>query len=125
MATKGSLLFRRVGYITLFMSGVFLLLSVENLRSVVYYHGPVSVYGTLFAMSLFCGVSGIGLLMMKKWAVILLFLPGAVVSAIFLYATVAKGAYVPMPWALLDIGFVLIVLGIPALMLRQWNALRW
>jgi hypothetical protein len=33
--------------------------------------------------------------------------------------SIAKGAHVPMPWALVNIGFVVLLLGIPALILRR------
>jgi hypothetical protein len=42
-----------------------------------------------------------------------------------IYGSIANAAYVPMPWALVNIGFVVLLLGIPALLLRYWNELRW
>ena len=125
MAAKVNPLLWCVGCVSLLMAGVFLLLSAVNLRSIIYYNSPISVYRALFAMSLFCALSGVGVLMRRKWALIMLFLPGILVSTIFVYAGVAKGAHVPMPWALLNMGFVLILLGPPASMLRCWHELRW
>ncbi len=105
------------------MACVFLLLFVANLRSRYYFHGPN--YGFLLWMFLYSGVTGIGLLKFKRWAVLLTFLPGTLAVLIYIYAGWAETARVPMPWALLNYGFIATLLGIPALMLRHWNELRW
>jgi hypothetical protein len=76
-------------------------------------------------MFLYSVVTGIGLLKLRKWAVLLLFLPGTLTVLIFVYASWAKDARAPMPWALLNYAFVAILLGIPALMMRHWDELRW
>lgn len=67
---------------------------------------------------------GLGLLNLKKWAVLLLFLPGILSTVIFMYAW-AKGARVLMPWALLNYALVAALLGVPTLMLRGWRDLHW
>ena len=106
----------------LFMAAVFLLLFLANLRSRFYYHGPN--YSFLFWMFLYCVLTGAGLLKQRKWAVLLLFLPGTLSFAILIYSW-TKGASVAMPWALLNYGFVVTLLSIPAIMLRNWSELRW
>jgi hypothetical protein len=122
MSEKTNSFIRIAGRFTLFMAVVFLLLFLANLRSRFYYHGPN--YSFLFWMFFYCVLTGIGLLKLRKWAVLLLFLPGILSIVIFTYSG-AKGARVLMPWALLNYGFVAALLGIPALMLRCWRELRW
>jgi hypothetical protein len=99
-----------------------LLLFAANIRSHFYYQGPN--YSFLIGISLYCIVTGIGLLKVRKWAVLLLFLPGAFTIVIF-YMAWTKGARVPLPWSVLNYGFLATLVGIPAIMLRHWNQLRW
>jgi len=122
MSEKVNMFIRIAGRLTLFMAGAFLLLFLANLRSRFYYHGPN--YSFLFWMFFYCMLTGIGLLKLRKWAVLLLFLPGILSVAIFVYSW-TKGASVPMPWALLNYGFVATLLAIPVVMLRNWHELRW
>jgi hypothetical protein len=107
---------------TLFMALVFMLLFVANLRSHFSFHAPL--YNSLFVMSIYCAVTGIGLLQHKKWAVLLLFIPGLLSIAVFLYGS-AKGNSVPMPWASLNYAFVFVLVAIPLTMLRGWSELNW
>jgi len=106
----------------LFTSAVFLLLFLANLRSLFYYHGPN--YSFLFWIFFYCALTGIGLFKLRKWAVLLLFLPGILSIAVFVYGW-TKGASVPMPWALLNYVFVATLLAAPIFMLRNWHELRW
>ena len=122
MSVKNNSWIRIIGGILLFFATVSLLLSLANLRSRLYYHGPD--YSFLFWIFLYFTVTGFGLLKLKKWAILLLFVPGILSIAIFIYGW-TKGASVPMPWALLNYGFVAALLLIPALMLRNWHELRW
>jgi hypothetical protein len=122
MSAKNNSLIRIVGRLVLFMAAVFLLLFLANLRSRIYYHGPD--YSFLFWMFFYCVVTGFGLLKLRRWAILLLFLPGILSIAIFVYGW-TKGASVPMPWALLNYGFVVALFAIPALMLRSWHELQW
>jgi hypothetical protein len=122
MSTKGISLIQIAGRFTLLMAGIFLLLFLANIRSRFYYHGPN--YSFLFWMFLYCALAGFGLIRLKRWAILLLFLPGICAGLIFIYASLAKGAHVPMPWALLNYGFVAVLLGVPALMLRYWDELH-
>ena len=113
----------RLGYFMLLMAAIFLLLFLANLRSRLYYYGPN--YSFLLLIFLYCAVTGFGLLWLRRWAVLSLFVPGVLSASILIYGGVAKGAYVPMPWALVNMGFVLLLLGIPALILRYWSERRW
>lgn len=72
-ATNNSLILR-MGWIVLFAGAIFLLLFFANLRSRLIYHGPNLSF--LFWMFLYCLLIGMGLLKLKKWAVLSLFLPG-------------------------------------------------
>ena len=122
MSAKNNSLIRLVGSFVLFVAAVFLALFLANLRSRLYYHGPN--YSFLIWIFLYSIVTGFGLLKLKRWAVLLLFLPGVVSVAIFVYGW-TKGASVPMPWALLNYGFLATLFAIPALMLRNWHELQW
>lgn len=122
MGAKNKSFIRIIGRFVLFMAAVFLLLFLANLRSRFYYHGPN--YSFLFWMFSYCVLTGFGLLKLKRWALLLLFLPGFLTMAIFI-SSWTKGASVPMPWALLNYGFVAALFVIPALMLRSWHELQW
>jgi hypothetical protein len=111
-----------IGRLVLFMATVFLLLFLANLRSRVYYHGPN--YSFLFWMFCYCLLTGVGLVKLKRWALLLLFLPG-ILSVVIFVASWTSGASVPMPWALLNYGFVAILFAIPLVMLRKWRELQW
>lgn len=122
MSEKNTALIRVAGRFVLFVAVVFLLLFVANLRSRFFYHGPN--YSFLFWMFSYSAVTGIGLLKLRRWGVLLLFLPGILSIVIFAYSW-ARGARALMPWALLNYAFVAMLLAIPALMLRRWRELRW
>ncbi len=122
MSEKSNLLIRIVDRLALFMAAVFLLLFLANLRSRIYFHGPD--YSFLFWMFLYCTVTGLGLLKLKRWAILLLFLPGILSIVIFAYGW-ARGARARMPWALLNYAFLATLLVVPALMLRRWRELHW
>jgi hypothetical protein len=117
MSTTGNSFIRIVGRLTLFVAAIFLVLFLANLRSRLYYHGPN--YSFLLWMFFYCLLTGIGLLKLRKWAVLLLFLPGVLPIAIFVYSW-TKGASVPMPWALVNYGFLAALFAIPVFMLRKW-----
>jgi hypothetical protein len=110
------------GRFFIFMATVIMLLFLANLRSRFYYHGPN--YSSLLWMSFYCVLTGIGLLKSKKWAFLLLFLPGICTITIFIYGW-AAGARVLKPWALVNYGFIITLVGIPTFMLRYWHESRW
>ena len=122
MSENISALIKMLGRFPLFMAAIFLLLLLANLRSRVYYHGPN--YSFLFWIFLYCVLTGVGLLKLRKWAVLLLFLPGILSALIFVYGW-TKGASVPMPWALLNYGFLVALFAIPLVALRRWRELHW
>lgn len=111
----------RIGYITLVVSGFVLLLFAMNVRSRIYYHGPN--YSFLFWIFLYSAITGIGLLRFKKWAAVLLLVPGICVTALFIYAVFVRGAHLQMPWGLLNVVFAGILLAIPIFILRHWSEL--
>ena len=107
----------------LFMATVFLILFLLNLRSRIYFHG--SDWSFLFWIFIYCMVTGIGLLKLRKWANVLLFIPGVFEMMIFIYAMWFKHEWVPMPWAFINYGLLGVLIGVPSLMLRYWKELCW
>jgi hypothetical protein len=122
MSSKNNSWIPIIGRLALCIAGLFLLLFFANVRSRLFYQGPN--YNFLFWIFLYCTVTGVGLMKFKRWAILLLFLPGVLTVAIFVYSW-TKGASVPMPWALLNYGFVAVLFAIPAFMLRSWHELQW
>ena len=122
MSTTNNSLIQRIGWSVLFVGAVFLFLFFANLRSRLIYHGPN--FSFLFWMFLYCLLIGIGLLKLKKWAVLLLFLPG-ILCILILAIGMLRGAQVPMTWALINYTFVAILFGTPIIMLRHWRDLKW
>lgn len=122
MNTQKHFLIRIVGRFVLLLAALFLLLFFANVRSRVYYRGPN--YSFLLWMFFYCALTGVGLMKLRRWAILLLFLPGVLSFAIFVYSW-TKGAAVPMPWALLNYIFLAVMFVIPTLLLRAWHELRW
>ena len=120
---NNSVFFRTVGYVTLVLAGVLLLLFVMNVRSRIYYHSPD--YGFLFWMFLFCAITGLGVLRLRKWGVILFLFPGVLDAALVVYVCGASKQSPSPTWAFFNIVLAAILLGIPALMLRRWEELSW
>ena len=101
----------------------FLLLFVMNLRSRIYYHGPN--YGFLFWIFLYSAITGVGLIRLKKWAVLSLFLPCmwyAVILAIGLFKQ--KQSILDLS-VLFNVAMLALVVAIPVRMLRLWHVLCW
>ena len=107
----------------LFLAAVMLLLFLANLRSRYLYNAPNVSYLFLISCA-YCFLAGIGLLRLKKWALLLLFLPGVLFIAVYAYGGVL-GARVPMPWALINYVFLAAMIGFPAYMLRYWHTFNW
>lgn len=124
-AVNNDPLFPAIGSCVLFIAFALFLLLLVNLRSRIYYHGPN--YSFLFWVFLYCLVMGVGLIRRKKWAVILIFLPGISLLANFTYilkgdiSTLSALAY--YVFGVLIIAILLI--WIPALLLRSWKELQW
>ncbi len=124
MNTKGSEFIRRIGLLMLFGAGFLLFLFVVKIRSLIHYQGPPS-RSLLLSIFLYCAIIGVGLLRLKRWAVILLFLPGILFVLIMVYGIIALKQPLPMPEGLFSISFIVVILGIPAIMLRLWKELNW
>jgi hypothetical protein len=114
----------RVGLFTVFFALILLGLSLLNVHASLYYHQQRFPF--LYWMTGYFGLAGVGILRQKKWALLMLFAPGLATAGLFLYVFFTdKRAYVPMPWALVNYAFIALVLGVPAIMLRQWRSLTW
>jgi hypothetical protein len=109
----------------LFMAAVTLLLFLGNLRSHYLYNAPNVSYLFLIACA-YCASAGIGLLKLKKWALLLLFLPCVLFIVLYLCTwNLGSAARVPMPWALINYVFFAAMVGFPAYMLRYWHKSTW
>lgn len=113
--------FERLGYATLFLASLLLLLFLRNLRSRLYYHGPD--YGFFFWLFAWAAIAGVGLVYLRKWAVILLFLPG-VATAMVILVSMSRTSIVASV-TLVNISFAALLLSIPVLLFRYWNDLHW
>ena len=107
----------------LFLAPILLLLGLGSLRSHFFYNPPALSF-LLLISGAYCFLAGIGLLKLKKWALLLLFCPGILFTAVYVYGW-ALGARVPMPWALMNYTFLAMLIGFPAYMLRYWNTFKW
>jgi len=103
------------------VSGFILLLFVANVRSRLYYHGPN--YSFLFWLFLYALLTGIGVMRLKKWGVLLLFLPSIGMLIVLCVARVEER--VTLGILSLNLAFVLLFAAVPAIMLRNWSELRW
>lgn len=112
-----------IGQVTLFVSGVFLLLFIRNLRSRIYYHGPD--YGFLLWIFLYCAMTGLGLIRLKKWAVISLFVPGILYAVILAIGLFKQKQSILDLSVLFNVAMLALVVAIPARMLQLWHVLRW
>src|SRR6266852_5408518 len=74
MNRKAIPLFVAIGYLLLFAAGYLFFLFASNLRSRNYYHAPN--YSFLFWLFLYSSITAFGLMRLRKWAVLSLFLPG-------------------------------------------------
>jgi hypothetical protein len=86
------------------------------------YHGPD--WSFLGWIAAYFTATGIGLLMLRKWALLLGSLP-AVAILVPLTIALRRGESLTMPYILLvvlHIGVVIIMLGI---LLRNWRLLKW
>jgi len=112
---------RLIGRLTLGVAGLMLFLFISNIRSRIYYNGPN--WSFLFWIFLYCAITGVGLVRLKKWAVIALFLPGILFTLIFIYGMSKQPNL--SPGSLVTVSMLALLVGIPAIMLRHWNELRW
>jgi hypothetical protein len=113
---------RILGLLGLLIAVLFWCLYAMNVRSRIFYHGPDwSLLGWIAA---YFTVTGVGLLMLRKWALLLSFLPAI---AILVPLTIAwrRGQSLPMPYILLVALHVAVVIIVPGILLRSWRLLKW
>jgi len=116
-------LMRLTGVFTLGAAGFVLLLFIMNIRSQIYHHGPN--WSFLFWPFLYCAITGIGLVRLRKWAVISLFLPGIAYALMLISDHKILIQAFPAFWVLFNVAFSLFLVGIPAVMLLGWKELHW
>jgi hypothetical protein len=97
-----------------------LLLLLANLQSRRFYPAPNLSY-PFSILCVYCFLAEIGLLKLKKWALLLLFLPGI----LLIVADAGSIARVPMPWALINYAVLAMLIGFPVYMLRYWKGFEW
>ena len=107
----------------LFMAAVMLLMFLGNLRSRFLYNAP-NLSSLLLISSAYCFLAGVGLLRLKKWGLLLLFLPGAVFTAVYVCGW-ELGHRLPLSGMLINCAFLAVVIGFPAYMLRCWRTFTW
>lgn len=123
MKLKDRILITRYGKFALLLAGIFLLLGAINLRSRIQYGGPD--YRFLFWIAAYFSVMGIGLIRLRKWALLLLFVPAFVDLAFFIldYRDVAHG--VPIGSTILNVCLLAVLTAIPVNGLQSWKELTW
>jgi hypothetical protein len=107
----------------LFMAAVILLMFLGNLRA-RYLYNALNLSNLLLISCVYCFLAGVGLLRLKKWGLLLLFLPGVVFTAVYVYGWVL-GHRLPMPGMLINCAFLAVVIAFPAYMLRCWHTFNW
>jgi hypothetical protein len=120
MLFDGKAIFQRLGYAALILASLLLFLYVMNLRSRFYYSGPD--YSFLFWLFAWAASAGVGLLLSRKWALLLLFLPGVVFSVVFCMG-LANSSGVPSWAVLVNLLFVGVTVATPIVLLRFWTLL--
>ena len=109
----------------LLIAAALLLMFLGTLQSHFLYNAPnlrVAFSFTFLIPCVYCFIAGIGLLKLKKWALLLLFWPGVLLMAAYVHG---EGAKVPMPWALMNYAFWATLIVFPIYMLRYWNTFKW
>jgi hypothetical protein len=115
-------IFKTLGYAVLALASLLLLLYAMNVRSRLFYNGPD--YSFMLWLFAWAATSGIGLLLMRKWALLLLFLPGFTFSIVLCVGLMKSSGIAP--WAILpNVLFVCVTVAAPIALLRFWKALPW
>ena len=115
--------FRSMGLLAIALSIVFLTLFAFNLRSRLYFQGPD--WGFLLWMSVYCAITGAGLLRFRKWAVLLSFIPAMAYAAILVVSSKTEAKHYSDLVLLFNFAICGLLFVVPAKMSRHWNALRW
>jgi hypothetical protein len=110
---------RAFGYLGLAFSVPLLILFLANMRSGSYYGG--SNYSFLLGMAIYAGVTGFGLVRLRKWGAVLLLLGTAVCELTIIVLSILRwqvpGSWAGIPWVIL--------FAIPsALILPSWATLK-
>jgi hypothetical protein len=110
---------RAIGYLAVVLSVPLLVLFLANLSSHLYFGGPD--YCFLLWIAIFSGVTGFGLVRLRKWAAVLLLLGtagfGSFLIVLSLLRTQFPGSLLSIPWGALFF--------VPSfLVLPSWKALK-
>lgn len=85
------------------------------------YHGPD--WSFLGWIAAYFTATGIGLLLLRKWALLLGFLP-AIAILVPLTIGLRRGESLTMPYILLVVLHLGVVIIVPGILLRSWRLLR-
>jgi hypothetical protein len=122
MSSDSKAIFQVSGYATLILASLLLFLYLMNLRSRFYYNGPD--YSFLFWLFAWAATAGVGLLLLRKWALVLLFLPGIAFTVILVVGLLKSSGIAA--WAIaVNVLFVSVTVAVPIVLLRYWKTLRW
>jgi hypothetical protein len=113
---------RILGILGLLVAVLFGALYLMNLRSRLRYHGPD--WSFLGWIAAYLTVTGIGLLMLRKWALLLSFLPAFAILVPFVIAW-HRNRSLTMPAILLEVCQIGILIIVPGILLRSWRLLKW
>lgn len=115
--------FRSMGLAAMAVSTICLTLFAFNLRSRLYFHGPN--WGFLFWLSLYCALTGAGLLRLKKWAALLSFIPAILYAVILVVSLNAEKSLYSGLALVFNFAICCLLFAVPAKMSRHWKALSW
>jgi hypothetical protein len=94
---------RAFGYLGVVFSVLLLILFLANLRSRLYYDAPN--YSFLLWIAIYSGVTGFGLVRLRKWAAVLLLLGTAGFGLSLIVLSVSRlqvpGSLLSIPWGVL------------------------
>ncbi len=122
MSSDCKAVFQVFGYAALGLASLLLFLYLMNLRSRFYYHGPD--YSFLFWLFAWAATAGVGLLLLRRWALVLLFVPGIAFSVILVIGLLKSSGIAA--WAIaVNVLFVSATIAVPMVLLRYWKTLRW
>ena len=113
---------RILGFLGLLVAFPFWCLYGMNLRSHLLYHGPD--WSFLGWIAAYLTVTAIGLLMLRKWTLVLSFLP-AVAILVPLTIALRKGESLTMPYIVLVVFHVGAMIILPIILLKSWRLLKW
>jgi hypothetical protein len=122
MLSDEKLIIQRLGYAALIAASFLLFLYVMNLRSRFYYNGLD--YSLLFWLFGWAAAAGVGLLLLRKWALLLLFFP-AIAFSLVIWKGLANSSGLPSWAVVVNLLFVSVTVAAPIVLLRFWNILRW